>query len=207
MSEADAFSAWYGGELTGGEARPPAAASPSYALSGWWARVGAVLLDDLVLIVPLVVLIVALHQYHVTHYITIYGTIGTTASVTNGGGFDGLLWLLYAVALLARAGVRNGQTLGKQATHIRVARNDGKPVDLSTVIIREGIGKAVIPGVFFIAIPGLRVLGAIIGLYALVDYLWPLWERENRALHDLFAGTHVIRLDDGSTPRFTPSPR
>jgi uncharacterized RDD family membrane protein YckC len=28
-----------------------------------------------------------------------------------------------------------------------------------------------------------------------VDVLWPLWHRENRALHDLTAGTRVVQAE------------
>ena len=90
---------------------------PSYALAGWWSRVGAVLVDDLLLLVPVIILVVVLRQYHVTHYITSDGTIGTTVT-SSGAWADGLLWLLYASVLLIRAGVRNGQTLGKQVTNV-----------------------------------------------------------------------------------------
>jgi uncharacterized RDD family membrane protein YckC len=191
----------------GDRPQPAAAGSlPSYALAGWWSRVGAVLLDDLILLVPLIILVVVLGQYHVTHYISSDGTIGTTVS-SSGGWADGLLWLLYALFLLIRVGVRNGQTLGKQVTKIRVIRNDGKPVDIGTVIIREGLAKAVIPGVIVAASPSLRVIAGLIGIYVLLDYLWPLWDRENRALHDQLAGTHVVSLGDRQVARFSPSPR
>ncbi|MGH8734499.1 MAG: hypothetical protein ACREVB_12495, partial [Burkholderiales bacterium] len=29
----------------------------------------------------------------------------------------------------------------------------------------------------------------------LADYLWPLWDPENRAIHDMLAGTRVVRSD------------
>ena len=179
---------------------------PSYALAGWWSRVGAVVLDGLVLLVPIVVLVIILHQYHVTHYVTVYGTAATTATTSNGAWLDGVVWLIYPAVMLIRAGLRNGQTLGTQAAHIRVIRNDGNPVDLHTVIIREGIGKAIIPALLFSASTSLRPLAALAGLYVLIDYLWPLWDRENRALHDLLASTHVVRLHDHQGARFSPSP-
>jgi hypothetical protein len=27
----------------------------------------------------------------------------------------------------------------------------------------------------------------------LLDYLWPLWDDQNRALHDMVASSHVVR--------------
>jgi len=194
----------YESDLPGGEHRPPAPDVPSYALAGWWSRVGAVLVDDLVLLVPLIVLEVVLGQYQTTHYIAANGTVAT--SVTSRFTWvDGALWLGYAAALLVRVGVRNGQTFGKQATHIRILRNDGERVDLQTVLVREALAKGTLAGVLIASVANNRTLIALFALYWLADYLWPLWDRENRALHDLIAGTHVVRLSDSDAPRFSPS--
>ena len=35
--------------------------------------------------------------------------------------------------------------------------------------------------------------GSTAGLATLADVLWPLWDEENRALHDLIVDTRVIR--------------
>lgn len=200
------FNPHHAGNPFGDHPQPAAAGSlPSYALAGWWSRVGAVLVDDLILLVPLIVLVVVLRQYHVTHYIASDGTIGTTVT-SSGAWADGLLWLLYASFLLIRSGVRNGQTLGKQVTKIRVIRNDGNPVDMRTVIIREGLAKGIIPGAIIAASPSLRVIAGLIGIYLFLDYLWPLWDSENRALHDQLAHTHVVSLGDRQVARFSPSP-
>jgi uncharacterized RDD family membrane protein YckC len=104
--------------------------------------------------------------------------------------------------LLTRAGVRNGQTIGKQGSAIRVVRNDGHPVDAKTWLVREGIGKASIPGLLSLLSP---IIALVVVLYLLVDYLWPLFESENRALHDLLAGTHVVRAPNPSVTHFTPA--
>jgi len=151
------------------------------------------MLDDLVLLVPMVILIVALHEYHVTHYLALNGATGTSVS-SQDTWTDGVLWLLYAAWMVCRPGGRNGQTLGKQGTHIRVVRNDGAPVDLKTALVREGIGKAL--PFFLVTIP--PVLSGLALIYLLIDYLWPLWDGENRALHDHLAKTHVIRADQPS---------
>jgi len=180
-------------------ATAPSDASGSYVLAGWWSRVGAILLDDLVLLVPMILLIVAFHEYTVTHYLNPDGTTGTTVSSRDTWA-DGVLWLLYAGWLVCRSGRRNGQTVGKQGTHIRVVRNDGTPVDMSTALAREGVGKA-LPYVLLTIPPVLTGLAAI---YLLLDCLWPLWDRENRALHDHLARTHVIRVDPPSR-RWAPS--
>jgi uncharacterized RDD family membrane protein YckC len=180
---------------------PDAAIGAGYALSGWWARVGAVLVDDIALLVPVIIVAVVLHQYQVTHYITTAGTIGTTTTV-HYTWIETVMWLLYATFLLVRVGRRNGQTLGKQSAGIRVVRNDGKPVDFATVFMREWIGKALFPALLIELAP---LLALAFLAYWLVDYLLPLVEPENRALHDLIAGTHVVRLDDSGAKRFSPA--
>jgi uncharacterized RDD family membrane protein YckC len=38
------------------------------------------------------------------------------------------------------------------------------------------------------------------GLYLIVDSLWPLWEGQRRALHDLGTGTRVVRVQAGARP-------
>lgn len=180
---------------------PASVVEGGHPLSGWWARVGAVLVDDIAVLVPGIVAVLALHQYHVTHYITTAGTVGTTATFHNTW-IETLIWLLYATFLLIRGGAHNGQTLGKQSAGIRIVRNDGEPVDFATVFKREWIGKALLPALLIEVAP-LLVLAFL--AYWLVDYLLPLVEPENRALHDLIAGTHVVRLGDSPNKRFSPA--
>ena len=36
------------------------------------------------------------------------------------------------------------------------------------------------------------VLSAALGLLLLLDYLWPLWDDKNQALHDKLARTNVV---------------
>src|SRR4051794_41745265 len=98
----------------------------------------------------------------------------------------GGVWLLlsfvvvcaYYVLTMRRKGVHNGQTWGKQVAGIRVVRDDGRPVGVKTALLREVLLKFVAGGI------------TVIGW--LIDGLWPLGERENRALHDFPASTHVV---------------
>jgi uncharacterized RDD family membrane protein YckC len=175
--------------------------APTYEVSGWWRRVGAVVLDVVVLIVPTVVLVVALHQAHKVLVIDSQGDL-TTSYRFHYGWVESVMWIVYSLVLLIRVGTHNGQTVGKQGNAIRVVRNDGRPVDARTWLIREGIGKAAIPGLLSAAIPALAF---VLLLYLLIDYLWPLFESENRALHDLLAGTHVVRAPSTPVGHFTPA--
>ena len=85
---------------------------------------------------------------------------------------------------MARGGENNGQTFGKQIVGIRVVRDVGQPFDMAAAFVRELVVKQLLfnfVGGFFFSIP------------TLLDYLWPLWDDQNRALHDMVVKSHVVR--------------
>jgi uncharacterized RDD family membrane protein YckC len=79
----------------------------------------------------------------------------------------------------------NGQTLGRKATDIRVIRTDGRPITFGFAMLREVVVKTLLFGV---------VGGMTVGIAQLVDVLWPLWDEENRALHDFIVNTRTVRV-------------
>ena len=133
-------------------------------LSGWWRRVGATLIDGLIVGIPLAII-----------FSVLLGTDG-------GGGIAAALFvsvgvtLIYAPLLMARGGERNGQTFGKQAMDIRVVREDGQPMDVGKGLLRDGIGKGLL---------------GFVPLYSLVDSLFPLGDGRNQAIHDKIGSTTV----------------
>jgi uncharacterized RDD family membrane protein YckC len=94
-----------------------------------------------------------------------------------------LVALVIEVPLMRRKGRRAGQTLGKMATGSRVEGKTGAPVTLGQAVRREC-------GMRFFVFGGLSIFLA--GIPILVDALWPLWQRDGRALHDLAARTRVV---------------
>ena len=143
--------------------------------AGWWHRVGAAILDSIV--------------------VGILGAIlgGVVATVTDADEDAGtaiaagaalVVTGLYYGLLMARGGSRNGQTWGKQAVGIRVTRADGAPVELGFALLREVVVKTLLFGYV-----------ALVTLYlaTIVNYLWPLWEPQNRALHDKIVRSRVVR--------------
>jgi uncharacterized RDD family membrane protein YckC len=147
-------------------------------LATWGSRVGAQLIDWLILLVP-VIIIAAI-------------VIGIAAGSDTGAIVTGILSFLaylvvafiYAPVLMSRDGEHNGQTWGKQMMGIRVVKDDGQSMSFGWAALRE------------IAVKGLAlgIAGSIIPLIPyLLDYLWPLWDDENRALHDMVVSTHVVR--------------
>jgi uncharacterized RDD family membrane protein YckC len=174
-------------------APPPGAGGPAPVLSsgiasgrpvlaGWWRRVGAALLDGLIVGVGSAVLFVG---------ITAPFSIGFFANDTVGlvailvGALLAVLCIavvsfLYAPLLMART---NGQTLGRMAVGIRVIRAGGGPMTFWFAMLREVVVKALLFGF---------VSSFTFGIASLLDVLWPLWDEENRALHDFVVNTRVV---------------
>jgi uncharacterized RDD family membrane protein YckC len=88
---------------------------------------------------------------------------------------------LYAPAMMART---NGQTLGRMVLGIRVVRAKGQPMTFGWAMLREVAVKALLFGI---------ASSLTFGLASLLDVLWPLWDEENRALHDFIVDTRVIK--------------
>ena len=134
-------------------------------LAGWWYRVAAALLDGLIVGIPATAVVLAIDP-------AIGVLIWLTATLT------------YYPLLMMRQGAGNGQTFGKQIVGIRVVRESGEPYTYGPAALREFVIKYLLFGVvggFFLAIP------------TLLDYLWPLWDEQNRALHDMLASSRVVQ--------------
>jgi uncharacterized RDD family membrane protein YckC len=70
------------------------------------------------------------------------------------------------------------------AMNIRVVRTSGEPITFGFAMLREVAVKAI----------GFGIAGSFtFGLANLLDSLWPLWDEENRALHDFIVSTRVVK--------------
>ncbi len=78
----------------------------------------------------------------------------------------------------------DGRTLGKRATSIRVVQESGLPFDAGNAFLREFVVKGLVVSI---------ANGATSGLAGLVNVLWPLWDAQNRAVHDFIVKTRVVR--------------
>ena len=92
--------------------------------------------------------------------------------------------LLYAPLLMKRDGPNNGQTWGKQVLGIRAVRDNGQPCDFGSAALREVVFKTSAVGIASSIIPFIPWF---------LNYFWPLWDDQNRALHDMAASSHVVR--------------
>ena len=98
-------------------------------------------------------------------------------------GVIGIAYLLTLVVpfiyFTVMHGRESGQTLGKRWVGIRVADGaTGRSIGYGRAFGRYAI--TVVFGIFVIP--------------ALLDYLWPLWDRKNQALHDKVVGSVVVRV-------------
>jgi len=155
-------------------------------LASWGSRVGAQLIDWLVLLIPAVVLFI----------VVVAGALGISGDDDASWGavvgalllytlVMGAVLLLYAPLLMMREGKHNGQTLGKQLIGITVVRDNGQAMNFGWSALREVVVKGLAVGIASTIIPVIPWL---------LDNLWPLWDDQNRALHDLAVQTHVVRV-------------
>jgi uncharacterized RDD family membrane protein YckC len=163
-------------------ATAPGAVAGRYTLASWWSRAGALIVDGLIVGIGGLLLAIA---------ITAPFSIGFFAGEDAGlvSIFVGFLLavvcvsiaaLFYAPWLMART---NGKTLGRMATGIRVVRANGQPMTFGFAMLREVAVKALLFG----------IAGSLtFGIAQLLDYLWPLWDEENRALHDFIVDTRSV---------------
>jgi uncharacterized RDD family membrane protein YckC len=174
----------------GGDYAPPAAspfgsdapATGQYVLGSWGRRAGAAIIDGLIVTIP---------------FFIVASVLGVGVFAEADGDGDGALGfivgliltmlvfavvaMLYAPIMMSRT---NGKTVGRMATNIRVIRVDGKPISFGFAALREIAVKALL-------ING--VAGSFtFGLAGLLDILWPLWDDENRALHDMIVNTRTV---------------
>jgi uncharacterized RDD family membrane protein YckC len=171
-------------------------------LSGWWARVGAYLVDQIV--IGIVAMLIGLPQLRaVAHeYAVFFQEIllrpASTSTLTNNAQLTaeiaGPMAVLGLIALVVSFVYNVGflkwraATPGKLLLGLRVRRRDvSGPLPWGTVLLRW-LGQSW-PS-FLSLVP---VLGAVVGLYPIVDDLWPLWDGKRQALHDKVAGTNVVR--------------
>jgi uncharacterized RDD family membrane protein YckC len=161
------------------QAPTPYQNGPSGPRATFWQRLGAYILD---------VIIVAIPSFIVFALLGGFDEIGEEGSQFQsfGPGSGDILYSLIALALSMSyftllEGSPSGQTIGKKALSIRVIRQDtGGSIGYGRALARNAVR----------ALPSyIPVIGFFWGL---LDGLWMLWDREKQTLHDKAAQTLVV---------------
>jgi uncharacterized RDD family membrane protein YckC len=141
---------------------------PTYSYSGFWRRVGAAVLDSLILSVPSGILGAAVGAGRFA--------AGTSYGYNPGAGAAlNLVNTIIGVAYYAYLEGTRGQTVGKMVLGIKVIDADNGGL----IGIPRGIGR------YFA-----RILSAIaLGL----GYLWMLWDPRKQCWHDKLVRSVVVR--------------
>jgi uncharacterized RDD family membrane protein YckC len=168
-----------GGPAPSMPAHPPGLAGRP-ALASWGSRAVAQIVDGIIIFIGAVIVLAILAALGLT-----VDTDGGAAAFIVTAFFAvlaiAIVALLYAPVLMSRT---NGQTLGRMVVNIRVIRTGGEPVTFWFAVLREVLVKSLLVG---------ALSSATFGLAWLLDVLWPLWDEENRALHDFVVGTRVVK--------------
>jgi len=173
----------------GAGASPVAPSAPPgagrWVLAGWWHRVLAAVVDLLVIGAGAVAIVAGFGALFSVGFFASreVGIVTVIVGVLLGVVAFVIVGLIYAPAIMVAT---NGKTLGKMAAGIRVVRVNGQPMDWGTAALREVVLKILAPGIA-------NSITAGVPLASAADLLWPLWDDENRALHDFPVSTRVIR--------------
>jgi uncharacterized RDD family membrane protein YckC len=138
-------------------------AGTSHDYAGWLARVGAQLIDQLALLLAAVA----------------GGLIVGAAAGEDAGILAAIAVYLVGMLLYYTYfhGSESGQTLGKRAASIAVRSDTGVRASYG-----QAFGRVAIMWIFQLFSP-----------VQLLNFLWPLWDRRNQALHDKIASTIVVK--------------
>jgi uncharacterized RDD family membrane protein YckC len=135
--------------------------------AGFWARVGAQVLDGLIFGVPAYAIFVAVMMY-VAVLVQENAQVPTLVLLAYVPLY--VFPILYEASMLS---LKNGQTVGKMALRLRVIRPDG-----SRITAGQAWGRA--------------VMRLILGCLVVVDYIPYFFTDEKTTLHDMVAGTRVV---------------
>jgi uncharacterized RDD family membrane protein YckC len=164
-------------------ATPVVPVTGRYPLAGWWSRVGATLIDGIIIGVGALLIMALFGSVFSIGFFASdeAGVVAVIVGLMLSFVAIAIVALLYAPLMMART---NGKTLGRMALGIRVVRANGQPMTFGFAMLREVAVKALLFG----------IAGSItFGLANLADVLWPLWDDENRALHDFVVNTRTVR--------------
>ncbi|MDP6976416.1 MAG: RDD family protein [Acidimicrobiales bacterium] len=158
---------------------------PTHAPAGYGKRVQAAIVDFLIVvavgIVPIVVFIIGLAA---AIDASDKGEPAAGGTMMLLGGLAGLAWFAWQVWLFGYRQGASGTTPGKRMAGIRLT-GIGTGVEPGGGV---GVGRFIVP----------TLVNSVIGVYWIIDYLWPLWDDGNQRVTDKMFKTQVV-LGGGPT--------
>ncbi|HBI04534.1 MAG TPA: RDD family protein [Paenibacillaceae bacterium] len=143
--------------------------------AGFWIRLGAAILDGIIVGIPLAILLTLLGGGgSVEEMIQSNGVVDPAQlqQYLTANGIISLISLLYGLLLPT---LWNGYTLGKRIVGIHIVKANGDKVSFGTMLMRNIVGGIV----------------ELIALWGLVSLIMIIARKDKRTLHDLVAGTQV----------------
>jgi uncharacterized RDD family membrane protein YckC len=172
-------------------------------LAGWWQRVGAYLIDSIIvgiiggiLASPWIGDLMDAYRAYFDQVLRDAEAGRQTAETTvleqqMAGPMLAVILIFMAVQFVYNVGflMTLQATPGKLALGLRVRlRSRPGPMPVLTVLLR------------WVAQFGISILnvvpfaGMVVGIYGFLDIFWPLWDGKKQALHDKVARTNVVRV-------------
>lgn len=177
-------------------------------LAGWWRRVGAYLIDGVLLGITTSIVAFPWVSQVTDAYGRFFSEVMDAASSGSGTVPDeaafvedltGPLMTISVIALLVSLAYHVGflrwkaATPGKLALGMRIRLREAPgPLSYATILKRWAGQNA------YVVLNYLPIIGFLGGLYTILDHLWPLWDSRRQALHDKIASTNVVRHRAGS---------
>jgi len=171
-------------------------------LAGWWHRVGASVIDYLILAVVVGVLTFPFIRDIISAFGDYFDATITAAdegrptpssaafeqeisgSIVAIGAVAFVVGLVYTVGFL----IWKQATPGKLAVGLRIRLRESPELPLSAIILRWATQSGA-PGLLGLV----PLVGFLASIFSLLNVLWPLWDDKKQALHDKVAKTNVVR--------------
>lgn len=180
----------------------PGPGGPQDHLAGRWARLGAALLDSLILgVVSIPAVLFSIRWDAMEESMSSGEPVTELTELYHIPRLIGayVVVFLLGFAYFTVAHAKWGQTIGKKALGIRVVSVAGH----SALTWRQAIGRQAFVYAVSVATALLNLVpgGALIGALGMLDNAWILWDAQKQAVHDKVAGTLVVKA-----PPWAPNP-
>ncbi len=145
--------------------------NPEFGYAGFWRRLAALLVDSLI-----IGLITSPFSYKYTTYLSSSDATSSSSSVSPWAIIIGAAYVIFFWVK------QNGQTLGKKALGVKIVKEDGSDLDLTSAIV--------------------RYLSYTLSSILFLGYISAAANSKKQAWHDKIAKTVVVKTDSKSRTAF-----